>query len=51
MLGWVAANKNWSLPNHAGHEMKLMVLEFKDTFGKQSRLLGESSARSPASNR
>lgn len=31
MLAWVPAGKRWNLPNPSAQEMKLMVLEFKDT--------------------
>jgi hypothetical protein len=51
MLAWVPADKSWSVPNKSGQELKLRVLDFKDTPGKQSRLLGASSLRSPASKR
>jgi hypothetical protein len=34
MLAWVPADKGWSVANKSGQEMKLMVLEFKDTSKK-----------------
>jgi len=42
MLAWVPAGKSWRVANKSGKEMKLMVLEFKDTAGKRCRVLGES---------
>jgi hypothetical protein len=31
MLAWVPAGKSWTVANKLGKEMKLMILEFKDT--------------------
>jgi hypothetical protein len=38
MLTWVAAGKNWSLANKSAQEMKLLVVEFKDSAAKRSSL-------------
>ena len=43
MLAWVPAGKSWTVANKLGKEMKLMILEFNDTAGRRSLVLGECS--------